>query len=244
MTSLEPAELGDWYHRIGLDDGRVTPGTRNQSLVFDLYRPFLPDDLTDLEVLDLGANAGGVSVEFAKRGAKVLAVEIGETYLRQAQYVIDTLSLDDRIELRRGDVYGCLDLGRRFDVVCYMGLSYHLRHPQLALDMLTHLCRGTLLASTQTLPQEGLVTMNRARHVRNREQGVLFGWEPTEGLFLDMLAHAGFQTPKLVSTAPHPGESPGNICGNRSYFFAWAANKPHLLPFVDSSFVGKPRRQQ
>jgi hypothetical protein len=57
----EPAEfteLAPWYHRIDLGDGLVTPGTRNQGLVFDLYRELLPSDLSGLTVLDLGANAG------------------------------------------------------------------------------------------------------------------------------------------------------------------------------------------
>jgi hypothetical protein len=170
----------------------------------------------------------------------VLAVEIGHVYVRQAAFALERLGLTDRVTIMRGDVYGIAQLRRTFDIVCYVGLSYHLRHPQLALDMLTRFCGQYLVASSQTIPGDSLMMVNRARHIKERAQGVLHGWEPTETLFVDMLAHAGFRNPRLVSTAPHPGETKNNICGNRSYFFAEAAEHPHDLPFVDESFVGKP----
>jgi 2-polyprenyl-3-methyl-5-hydroxy-6-metoxy-1,4-benzoquinol methylase len=232
-------ELGDWYHRIDLRDGRVTPGDRNQALVFDFYRPHLPSDLTGLEVLDLGANAGGLSVEFAARGAQVLAIETRDEYLAQAEYVVGVLGLQDQITLQQADFYDCFDLGQ-FDIVCFLGLVYHLRHPQLALDMLGRLCRGTLLASSQTIPSDGLVMQNRATRIEGRSLGAIVGWEPTEELFREMIAHAGFRNPRLVSRKPHVGESPGNICGNRSYFIA-DAGEPRMLPFLDRGYVGDPR---
>jgi len=74
-TSVGLHEFGDWYHRIDLGDGLVTPGDRNQSLVFSLYADLLPRDLSGCSVLDLGANACGLSIEFAKRGASVVAIE-------------------------------------------------------------------------------------------------------------------------------------------------------------------------
>jgi tRNA (mo5U34)-methyltransferase len=40
------------------------------------------------------------------------------------------------IELRKLDVYDVAKLGERFDLVLFMGVFYHLRHPLLALDLL------------------------------------------------------------------------------------------------------------
>ncbi|MEM9610536.1 MAG: methyltransferase domain-containing protein [Actinomycetota bacterium] len=237
-------QLGPWYHRIQLGNGLVTPGTRDQSLVFELYADHLPDDLTDVTVLDLGANAAGLSVEFARRGARVVAVELGVRYLEQAAFVLERLGLTDRVELRRMDVYRTIELRRRFDIVCYVGLSYHLRYPQLALDLLSGLCEHRLLVSSQTIPGNELRMLNRAARLPNRNVGELHGWEPTEQLFLDMVAHAGFRSPRLVSTAPHAGETAERICGNRSYFVADAASTPHVLPFIDAGFVGKPEQRQ
>jgi hypothetical protein len=74
---------------------------------------------------------------------------------------------------------------------------------------------------------------NRAPRHEERKFGELAGWEPTETLFCEMTAHAGFKDPRLVSTSPHPGESPGNVCGNRSYFIA-DAGETRPLPFIDA----------
>jgi tRNA (mo5U34)-methyltransferase len=40
------------------------------------------------------------------------------------------------LELQRLSVYDVASLGERFDLVLFMGVLYHLRHPLLALDLL------------------------------------------------------------------------------------------------------------
>ena len=225
-------QLGSWYHKINLGGGSVTPGKRNQEIVFNLYENHIQSDLTGATVLDLGANACGLSVEFAKRGASVVAVENSVTYTKQAEFVIHRLGLHDRIKIKRIDLFQTHSLGK-FDFVAYLGLSYHIRHPQLALDMISHHCSGKLLASTQTIPGDKLTMMNRARHKQNRESGELYGWEPTENLFADMMAHAGFTNTQLVSRAPHPGEDENNIAGNAAYYIA-DAGSPVPLPFLSA----------
>jgi 2-polyprenyl-3-methyl-5-hydroxy-6-metoxy-1,4-benzoquinol methylase len=234
-----PESLGDWYHRIELPDGTVTPGDRDQSLVYALYDAYLPADLTGRRVLDLGANAGGLAIEFAKRGAYVTAVEYSSRYLFQAQWILEAFGLTERVELLRGSVYAIGPLPQ-YDIVCYLGLAYHLRHPQLALDLIAHHCSDTLLASSQTITGTGLSMTNRAtthaapgHTVADRPPGFLWGWEPTEQLFVDMLYSAGFVDPSVVSTSPHRGETPGRKCGNRTYGVAHAASKPARVAIVD-----------
>lgn len=241
VLSARIEELGSWYHYIDFGNGVITPGDRDQSLVFDLYRGRIPDDLTSKTVLDLGANAAGLSIEFARRGASVTAVEAAGRYCEQARFVVEEFDVADRVEIVQADVYSLVNWSKKFDVVCYVGLSYHLRYPQLCLDMLSHLCTGQLICSTQTVAGDSLSLYNRASHLIDRDQDILYGWEPTESLFLSMLAHAGFRNPELISTAPHPGEEEGRLCGNRSYFLADAPVRPTALPFMsDPSFTGKP----
>ena len=86
--------------------------------------------------------------------------------------------------------------------------------------MISHRCRRMLLASSQTIDGTGLTMRNRAEQhafpghtVQDRPLGSLWGWEPTELLFLNMLATAQFANPRVVSTSPHPGEVPGRKCG-------------------------------
>ena len=49
------------------------------------------------------------------------------------------------IRFRQMDVYEIADIGRRFDLVLFMGVFYHLRHPLLALDLLHEHVVGDLL---------------------------------------------------------------------------------------------------
>jgi SAM-dependent methyltransferase len=239
LALREAEKLGKWYHRIDLGGGYFTPSDRDQALTFALYESRLPADFSGLRVLDLGANACGLSIEFAKRGASVVAIELSATYVRQAEFIINHFDLSDKITIERADLFDALSFGE-FDIVCYVGLAYHIRHPQLALDMLSHCCRDILLASTQSIEGDGLMMRNRAFTKRDRAAGELYGWEPTEPLFLDMIAHAGFRDAELVSTFPHPGEKPGAILGNRSYYFAKAGEQVPL-PFVTKGFNGKPQ---
>lgn len=225
------AALGKWYHRIDLGGGVFTPGTRDQGITFGIYQRFLPAQLTGLRVLDLGANACGLSVEFAKRGASVLAIENGGGYVQQARLVLSELGLSEKVEIQQADLFDSRQFGE-FDIVCYVGLSYHIRYPQLALDMLGWVLKpdGHLLASTQTVAGDALILVNRASRYP-RERGELYGWEPTETLFTDMLMQAGFNDVACVSTSPHPGETKGIIAGNRSYFHATGGRRVPL-PFI------------
>jgi tRNA (mo5U34)-methyltransferase len=50
------------------------------------------------------------------------------------------------IEFRKMNVYEVPQLGERFDVVIFMGVLYHLRHPLLALDLLhDHVAKDLLV---------------------------------------------------------------------------------------------------
>jgi tRNA (mo5U34)-methyltransferase len=54
--------------------------------------------------------------------------------LAQARFAAEVVGAE--IEFRKLDVYEVAKLGERFDVVLFMGVLYHLRHPLLALDLL------------------------------------------------------------------------------------------------------------
>ncbi|MDR1045409.1 MAG: DUF1698 domain-containing protein [Candidatus Adiutrix sp.] len=251
-TKLETKvkSLAPWYHRIDFGNGLITEGKkfsygdgliRDQSLTFELYEPHLPKDFHGLRVLDLGANACGLSIEFAKRGADVVAVEPVEEAAVQAELVIAHFGLADKIVLHRLDLFDVLPLGK-FDIICYLGLAYHIRHPQLALDMLSNICTKYLLASTQTIPGEEMTMLNRIVHPKHKarfKQGRLVGWEPTEALFQRMVHSAGFVDCTLLSTSPHSIETKDRILGNRSYFIAKAGACPHPLPFMSQTEAKK-----
>ena len=79
-----------------------------------------------------------------RRGAaRVLGVDWDEAYLTQARFAAKVLGLD--IEYRRLSAYDVGTLGERFDVVLFMGVLYHLRHPLLALDLIREHVAGDML---------------------------------------------------------------------------------------------------
>jgi tRNA (mo5U34)-methyltransferase len=80
-----------------------------------------------------------------RRGAeRVLGIDSDTPYLAQAAYAAEVEGVD--IEFREMSVYELPSLGERFDVVLFMGVLYHLRHPLLALDMLHEfVCRDMLV---------------------------------------------------------------------------------------------------
>jgi tRNA (mo5U34)-methyltransferase len=96
-------------------------------------------------VLDIGCNAGFYSMEMKRRGAeRVVGVDSDDRYLEQARFAAGTLGYDN-IEFRNLSVYDVAALGEKFDVVIFMGVLYHLRHPLLALDLIHEHVAGDLL---------------------------------------------------------------------------------------------------
>ena len=132
------AELGPWFHNISLLGVQTAPNHflgDYPSLKWKNFQDAIPKDLSGLSVLDIGCNGGFYSVEMKKRGAEhVLGIDHDEDYLNQARFAASVLALD--IEFRRMSVYELPKLGRHFDLVLFMGVLYHLRHPLLALDIL------------------------------------------------------------------------------------------------------------
>ena len=103
------AEFGPWFHNLHLPDGTQTaPGHVLGD--FPAYKwaeiaPFLPEDLHGWEALDIGCNAGFYSLELARRGARVTAVDRNPKYLRQAAWAAGEFGLQERIEFRQLQLY-------------------------------------------------------------------------------------------------------------------------------------------
>jgi tRNA (mo5U34)-methyltransferase len=131
-------KLGKWFHNIDLNGVKTAPDHflgDYPNVKYQMFANSIPRDLTGKTVLDIGCNAGFYSIEMKKRGAaRVLGIDSDEVYLEQARYAAKVLNAD--IEFRNMSVYDVGSLGEKFDVVIFMGVFYHLRHPLLALDIL------------------------------------------------------------------------------------------------------------
>ncbi len=141
-----------WYHTIDLGGGIVTRGVDDSPL--RLARARLPDSLRGLTVLDIGAWDGFFSFECERRGAaRVVAADHfswhGPGWGTKAGFSLAREALGSRVEDIDIDV---MDLAPErvgtFDVVLFLGVLYHLRHPFLALERVASVTKGLLILET------------------------------------------------------------------------------------------------
>jgi len=173
-------ELGPWFHNLHLPGGAQTapdhPLGDFPAFKWRQIAPHLPADLSGARALDIGCNAGFYSFELAARGASVLAVDIDDHYLRQARWAAEQLDPHGRVEFRRATVYALAETGERFDVVLFLGVLYHLRHPLLALDIVAERVRGRLVLQTLTMPGDAPVQLPEDVPIEGREALAAPGW--------------------------------------------------------------------
>src|SRR3954454_10757987 len=140
--------LGQWFHNIDLQGVKTAPEHflgDYPNIKWQKFAHAIPADLSGKSVLDIGCNAGFYSIEMKKRGAaRVVGIDSDEVYLEQGRFAAEVSGFPD-IEFRRLSVYDVAQLGERFDVVIFMGVLYHLRHPLLALDLLYEHVVGDML---------------------------------------------------------------------------------------------------
>jgi len=166
-----------WYHKIELPGGIVTPGY----FPINPDRYCLPPDLTGLRVLDIGAWDGYWTFEALRRGAaEVVAIDDfsdrcgsdqsrhrWETFdlCREALgFTKDRATYDGECIWENDKGQKCLRYGisaydvsaqslGSFDVVFFFGTIYHLKHPLLALQKISDVCKGALYVETASLDE-------------------------------------------------------------------------------------------
>lgn len=144
-------QLAPWFHNLDLRGVQTAPDHALGNYPAEHWRTFenaIPRDLRGRTVLDVGCNAGFFAIQMKQRGAaRVLGIDSDERYLAQARFAADVAGVE--IELRRLTVYEVASLGERFDLVLFLGVLYHLRHPLLALDLLhAHVVADLLVIQT------------------------------------------------------------------------------------------------
>jgi tRNA (mo5U34)-methyltransferase len=121
-----------WWHSFELPDGRRIDGVCKLEGLRERIQQFpIPEDLRGARVLDVGSWDGWYSFEMERRGADVLAVDCWNN----PRFHQMKAALNSRVEFRQLDVYELTpDRVGQFDIVLFMGVLYHLKHPLLALE--------------------------------------------------------------------------------------------------------------
>jgi tRNA (mo5U34)-methyltransferase len=125
-------EKTGWWHSFELPDGRVVCGMNPLEVLKRRIAQFpIPADLTGKRVLDIGAWDGWFSFEMERRGAEVVALDCWDNPRFREMHAIYESRVDyvqmDAMEIAPETV-------GRFDIVLFLGVLYHLKHPLLALE--------------------------------------------------------------------------------------------------------------
>jgi len=185
------------YHAIDLPDGSILPGLQSvEHLRWRLDLFGLPKDLRGKRVLDIGAWDGWFSFECERRGATVVAADCVEldTFLEareligsKVEYV--TLDVPELSEARLG----------KFDIVLFLGVLYHLRHPLLGLEKVVELTTDMALIESFVIDREKRAVPSVMEfYERGELGGQVDNWcGPSPECLMAMCRSAGFAQTEL-----------------------------------------------
>lgn len=244
-----------WYHSVELGDGSVTDGLISiERLRQRVACMPIAEDLRGKRVLDIGAWDGWFSFEMERRGAEVVAVDCIEV----ENFLVAHESRGSKVEYRILDVMEMTprELGH-FDIVLFLGVLYHLKHPMLALEKVCELTRDLAIVESYVVEDPGAVPgyprMEFYEHDELGEQ--LDNWVgPSAECLLAMCRTAGFARVELrditdergtvacyrkwqetTGTASRPAPALNGALHNRNYGAHFYSNRDE---YVSCWFIG------
>ena len=141
-----------WYHSFEFPDGAVIDGYMPLAVQKERYARYpIPDNLSGKRVLDIGAWDGWFSFEAERHGAQTIAIDCVEipTFLQVHR------RLGSKVDYRVLDFYELPAAGLgKFDVVFFLGVLYHLRHPLLALEIVCGLTTDVAIVESFVIDAE------------------------------------------------------------------------------------------
>jgi len=202
------AKVPFWWHYIDLGNGVVTPGNQwkpNCPWATQRVREMLqlPESLAGKTVLDIGAWDGYFAFEAERRGAsRVLAIDnfyrFDESLADQGFNVAKKI-LGSKAEFRKMDVYDLSpDKVEMFDVVLFLGVIYHLRHPVLALEKVASVTKEMMILESQFTQDYGGEPVARFLEGDELNKDSTNWWVPTRACLEAMIRSAGFGRAEFV----------------------------------------------
>ena len=195
-----------WYHTIDLGDGLITKGIDDSPQ--RLAKLALPSSLAGRSVLDIGAWDGFFSFEAERRGAeRVVATDHyswhGTGWGSKRGFELARTALGSKVEDVDIDVMSLSPerIGT-FDVVFFLGVLYHLRHPLLALERVASVTRSLLIVET-VVDMAGIGRPAAAFYpTRELNNDPTNWWAPNVAALHGMLGDVGFDHVHTVTPTP------------------------------------------
>ena len=192
----EEIDRHHWYQRIDLGGGLFTPGETEDATAVKFAMMDLPEDMTGMSVLDVGCNEGFFAFEAERRGAsRVLAVD--KSREAAAKFDLVKRTLDSQVEFRRVELTKVKPADTpAFDLVFFLSVFHHLRHPMYVLDHIAKLTRGyAIMEFVEAVPNDGTEPSALVRKLS--KQGHLHIL-PTRKFLIEILERAGFSPVEIL----------------------------------------------
>lgn len=158
---MTPTELqkkvdksGPWFHSIDFGDGVVAAGSIDPEVLQQSFEWLCLPELKGKTLLDVGAWNGYYTFETEKREAEVTALD---SYCWNGPGTGNKKGFDlahqhfnskaKTIELEVVDI--CEEKVGRHDVVLFLGVLYHLKHPLLALEKVASVADELVVVETE-----------------------------------------------------------------------------------------------
>lgn len=188
-------EIG-WWHSFELPGRRTIRGVMGLASQKMRIAQFpIPEDLSGKRVLDIGTWDGWFAMEMERRGAEVVAID----RLENPRFHEIHELLGSRVDYRQLSVY---DLDPKkigyFDIILFMGVLYHLKHPLLALERVCSVAKDFVAVESFVLkdlhrPGLGVETQPLMEFYEHELGGQFDNWvAPTIPCLLSLCRTAGF----------------------------------------------------
>ena len=189
---------GSWWHSIDLGNGVVTPGVHSFAELQGIYQSLgLPEDLSGKTLLDIGCWDGFYSFETERRGAIVTSIDCWHP----GNYFAAHKALNSKAKFYERSIYelGKDNLGS-FDIVLFMGVLYHLRHPLLALENVCELTRDFAIIESHIIDKMREGGEPAMEFYEFDELGGQYDnwWAPNLECMVQMTRSAGFARVELL----------------------------------------------
>jgi tRNA (mo5U34)-methyltransferase len=203
------ARVPFWWHTIDLGDGVTTPGHDNLRSL-GIRAQAVPRRLRGKTVLDVGCWDGYFSFLCERRGATVTPVDnfqcrdfVRSKYGAELNggegFRVAARLLGSRLKLKK---CGFSSLRGSFDIVLFLGVLYHERHPLLALEHLARLTKEYAVVETHYV-KSGSQPLLRFYPGSSLNQDPTNFWGPTLACVELMLKDVGFRKVSLLQTYKH-----------------------------------------
>jgi len=216
------AEIPFWFHCINLGNGIITPGWSKTSSPASERFIGLPENLEGVTVLDIGAFDGFYSFAAERRGAsRVLATDdFAWKAGHKRGFNLTRQVLNSKVEEYQIDVFELSpDRIGSFDLVLFLGVLYHMRHPLLALERAASVCKKQLILETH------VDMLDYEKPAMAFYPGTELGADatswcgPNPAMIKAMLETVGFPKVEVVSTSS--SFLCGSVVSTRMVFHAW-----------------------